>query len=212
MKLFNTILIFILFSLVGFGGLYIYLNSNTKIKIVNLKEVFNSSKFSLLNAPSQSLKADVKNLKGDVLWKNRISDNATKIENLISIQQGEGIETGEDGSVDLNFLDTANIKVFPNTKLDIIQTLPADLVFKQSSGEVTYQKTSTIPVSIRIAPVLIEVLGEVTINLDDTKNILTVTGQSKTAFNNKANVTRLIELKKDETVTINLNNLKVVAK
>lgn len=212
MKFFKNLLVFLFFLLVGFGGLYTYLSANPQIKTVNLKEVFNGSKFSLLNAPSQSLKGEIKNLQGEVLWKNRISDSAIKIDNLLSIQQGEGIETGEDGFVDINYLDTAHIKVFSKTKLDIIQTLPANLVFKQSSGQAIYQKISTIPVSVRIAPVLIEVLGEVTVNLDDVKNILTVKGFSKIAFNNNSNITRIIELKNDETLTINLNTLKVVLK
>jgi hypothetical protein len=158
------------------------------------------------------LRAGVKNLNGDVVWKNRIAETPTKVDTLSQVQQGESLITGEDGSVDLDFLDTAYIKLQSNSEVDIIQTLPANIVFKQLSGVVTYQKISTVPLSVRVSPLLIEILGNVSISIDKANGHIEITGPSKIAYNDKSNTTRLIELSDNKTVVFNPDTLKVVAR
>jgi hypothetical protein len=210
MKLIKHLVLFFIFLAVGFLSIGVLLKDVPKTKLPSIKEIFDSSKFSLLDAPSESLRAGVKNLNGDVVWKNRIAETPTKVDTLSQVQQGESLITGEDGSVDLDFLDTAYIKLQSNSEVDIIQTLPANIVFKQLSGVVTYQKISTVPVSVRVSPILIEVLGNVSVSINDINGRITISGLSKVAYNDKANTTRLIDVSDNQSIVFNPDTLKVV--
>lgn len=205
-------LIFIFFTLVGFGGLYTYLSSNPQIKINSLKEIFKGSKFSLLVAPKLSLKGEIKNMSGEVLWQGRVSDKPEKIKTLSNVQQGEAIETGTDGQIEIDFLNSANLILNKNSKVEFGQTLPANLVFIQSKGSVDYKKLSSLPVSVRSKLLLIEILGNVNINVIENTDLIEITGESKIAYNNNANVTKLVNINNGETLVFNSDTLKVDSK
>lgn len=198
--------------LIGFGGIYLYSQTFPTIGIINIQNFFSGSKFSLLDPPSQSLKGLVSKLTGTVMWQSRIADNPTKIDNLANIQQGEAVETGQDGSLSITFPSAAQIDIGPLSKVNMAQTIPNDLVFNQVNGEITYQKLANIPVSVRSMHILIEIIDKATINVDISKGIIKVKGGAKVAFNNSANNTRLIEIPAGKTLIFNDNNLRVVVK
>src|SRR5262245_2290273 len=53
------------------------------------------SKFSLANAPSESLRGNATNILGEVLWTSRVATEAARITTDQTIQQGESLETGK---------------------------------------------------------------------------------------------------------------------
>lgn len=207
MKFFKNLLIFTFFTLLGFGLIYTYLSSNPQIKMVTLKEIFNGSKFSLIDPPNLSLKADIVNLRGEIFWQSRVSETPVKLETLSYLQQGEGIETGDDGSLEVSFRDVLKIIINKNTKLDILQTLPANIVFSQGKGNVKYQKISNIPVSVRSGLLLIEVLDQTEVNVSN--DLVEVSGNAKIAYNNNINETKLREVPPGRKLVFNNQTLKV---
>lgn len=210
MQFFKHSVLFLIFFVVGFLGIYFFLKDIPKTRLPAIREIFESSKFSLLEAPSESLKAEIGSLEGEVMWKNRIAETPTKISTLSKVQQGESLITGDDGWVSLNFLDTALIKLEPQSEVDIVQTLPNNLVFRQISGTVDYQKTSSIPVSVRVSPLLIDVLSTTEVSIDSDNGRITISGVAKVAYNNKANVTQLVEVVQDEPFIFDPNTLREV--
>lgn len=211
MKLFKNVLIFLFFLLVGFGGLYTYLSSNPKLKSIVLKEILTGSKFSLLDAPKMSLKARITNFSGEVNWKSRIGDDFEKvISPSLSLQQGESLKTGIDGEITINFDQVSEIILGNSSSIDIVQTIPNDLVFSQYDGKIEYKKLSSIPVSVRAKRLLIEVLSVTKIQIDG--DLISVWGDAKIAYNNNANITKVLEVPKNKSLIFNNQSLKVVVK
>lgn len=210
MKFIKNFLVFLFFLLVGFGGLYSFLTSNPKIRTVSIKDIFSGSKFSLLEAPSYSIKANVSNLNGEVFWKSRISETATKVESLSNMQQGEGVITGDNGHIELGFVNVATVTVNENSEIDVVQTIPNDIVFSQKLGIIKYKKIGNIPVSVRVKRLLVEVFDDVQVEIDGS--LVRIIGNAKIAYNNNANVTKTLNVPLGKTLIFNNQSLKVVVK
>lgn len=208
---------FFIFSLlfaISFSGTYFILKYKDSFKEIkgetssveesNIKtEVSN---FSLENAPTESLRGKITKLTGDVAWQSRVATEEAKVENLTEVQQGERVVTGTDGSLAISFENAVNISISKNSDLDIVQTLPVNLVFLQNSGIVNYEKTGDSPVSVRSMHLIAVGSKEINVNVDKEKSLTTiknVDGELKITFNDLNFNVKEITVTKGKTYVFN---------
>lgn len=175
-------------------GLYFKFTGNKKPN-VEIKIPFIGSQFSLENAPSQSFKGKIISMSGEVNWQSRVATESSRLTTNIELQQGESITIGPSGNIKVQFGNGAEISLLPKTKVDIIQTLPDDMVFNQASGSAVYKKLSNYPLSIRALHLLVETENTVTISIDNNIIVLkSDSGNSKVAFNNLNNESQIVTI------------------
>ena len=188
---------------------------------ISFSDLVKVSRFSLSKAPSESLVGDITNMQGIVKFQDRVAtESAILTSPIVDVQQGESFETGSNGSFGLAFPSLsdnpkAEITVSPNTNLNIVQTLPADLVFSQTTGVAEYRKLADIPVTIRSLHLLIEDDGDITITLDDSAPFVTVvvnSGSATVAYNNISNISRVLTVNAGQKLTFNDHTRRVVIK
>lgn len=151
-----------------------------------------TSDFDLNDPPSLALKGQA-TVDGEVNWQSRMATQSALITVPQTIQQGESLETMA-GLVSLEFANVANLALAAQTHVDIVQTLPANLVFAQTSGQVSYKKLSTFPISVRIMHLLINIEGDVKVTIKN--NLVTIVGPVTVAYNNRQNVSQIVSSKK----------------
>ena len=177
-----------------------------------LKPFFPKTLFSIENAPDQSLIGEVASVSGNIAWQSRTANYATLISSPVKLQQGEEIDAQNNGNAVISFPGVGEITVFPNTQINFIQTLPANVVVEQKQGLSIYDKNGNIPISIRALDLLInptEGTCTVSVDKDSTEIIVTVdSGSATLAFNNINNVTNILTVKKGYEYVFN-NNTKV---
>ncbi len=223
MKFLKYLLLFLIPALLVAVGIVVYFKVNQKIsalKIPNLpsitlNDVIKFSRFSLEKAPSLTLVGSITSMTGEVNYEQRLATESARIDKPVNVQQGEILETGADGSLILNFKDTAEVAMNALTKVNIAQTLPADVVFVQTKGIAGYKKLSAVPVSVRALHLLIENGGEIKVSINDKRPIITVVainGAAQIAYNNLNNDTRLIGLNEGQTLTFNDGTRRAVIK
>lgn len=161
------------------------------------------SAFSLENAPTESLKATISTMSGEILWQSR---TATRSETLLSkdllIQQGERLIASESGSLTLNFDLAGELMLFPDSEIEIVQTLPVNLVFKQTQGVVDYEsKANTFAVLVnRLLVSFSNAAANVSVN--DINGVITVKvyrGQVTAAYNDQDFISQKIILSQNES-------------
>lgn len=180
---------------------------------VSFSDLVKLSRFSLEKAPSASLVGTITLMEGEVMHEERLATESAKITTPIPIQQGESLLTGVDGKIILTFEKAAEVNMFPETSVNIIQTLPANLVFYQTKGTATYIKLANIPVSIRTRRLLIENYGDITITMDKIEPVITITvnsGSATFAYNNLDNISQVLTVNEQKTLTFNEGMRKVV--
>ncbi|MCL4364449.1 hypothetical protein M1328_04400 [Patescibacteria group bacterium] len=153
--------------------------------------------FSVDIPPKDSLKGNVSQLSGDVFWESRSATSPALIKNLKAVQQGESLQTSDNGKIALEFPGAAAINMANNSMLSIIQTLPANLVFEQMSGKISFEKTGQPPLSARVFHLLVSIDGTATIDINKTNQRVTVTdnrGDSTLGFEDINNVSQVIKL------------------
>jgi hypothetical protein len=214
-----TALLLVIFG-AGFGAVYI-VSGRQKPEAVpsilpastNLPNLF--SNFSLENAPSESLRGQITEMKGSVDWQGRTATEAAKISTPIAIQQGENLITEAGGSLTLVFQNACSINFSEKTEVDIIQTLPADMVFSQVSGAAEYSKTGSYPIDIRTSTLLTELSGDATISRNPQKPVVTVfvkSGSAVAAYNDLKYISHEVTINAGQTYTFNYGTRKGVAK
>lgn len=202
----KSALLFIFFLFIGFTITFFLVNKKSSQEIVKPKVTISSeiSKFSLERAPSTSLHGEITMLSGDVMWQSRIATEASAITLKQKIQQGESLETGKTGEVSVAFPNML-FEISTDTKLNVIQALPASIVLEQPTGKIKYQTTSSTPLGIRISPVLIESKkGNFTISIDGDDGTVTLyveNGLVTAAYNDSDNISTLQKITEDEVFT-----------
>ncbi len=197
---------FFLYALVGgfiLVGLY-FRFTGVKKPNVEIKIPFIGSQFSLENAPSESLKGKIISMSGEVNWLSRVATESSKLANNTQLQQGESVMTGSEGNIKIQFGNAAEINLLPKTQIDIIQTLPDNIVFNQASGSALFKKTANYPLSVRALHLLVETENSVTISIDNS--IVTLKsdlGNSKAAFNDLNNESQVITVTEGSRYTFN---------
>ena len=165
-----------------------------------------TSSFSLENAPTESLKGKITTMEGEINWQGRIATEPAKLSSPVAIQQGEKLITGEKSNLSLVFPDACLVEFSEKTEVDVIQTLPANIVFSQISGTGEYIKMGSYPVSIRIVNLLVEEDGDMVVFIDPEEPIVTLTiksGKAIVAYNDSDFISREVALVDGQTFIFN---------
>jgi hypothetical protein len=176
MKSMRTVLLFLLFLLIGFtivGG-YRYITFTQK----SLPEIVPTiaTEFSLKNAPSESLLGTIASMSGTVKWLSRTADKSVKLTAPRSIQQGETLSTGKNGQAIVTIKNDSLINIAPDTDISFVQLLPINFVIEQDKGTVLYTNSQQVPISVRsFGMITIIDKGVVRIEADDKDKTITVT-------------------------------------
>ena len=181
--------LFIIFLVIGFTSVlgYRLFTTRTSEPITNIINNITQPGFSVEEAPSQSIRGSIKEMSGEVNWVSRTATEGAKITSLQALQQGEEIQTGENGTFLAEFPNESTIRIQPKTQIDFVQTLPIDFVTSIASGSATFTKLSDIPVSIRAMHLLIrQNSGEISVGIDSDNSLVSVnvvSGSIRVAFN-----------------------------
>jgi len=199
--------LFLASLLIIFGYLWLA-PRNTKF----LQPFFPKTLFSLENAPSNTLFGKTASASGEVFWQSRVATYATRINSPIKIQQGEEIDTYNNGKIFINFSSVGTISVFSDTQINFIQTLPANFVIEQKKGSVNYEKTGNVPMSVRGLDLLINInSGKNTVFVDaKTAKIIVIvqTGSVTLTFNDTGNKTNILTVESGREYIFN-NDTKI---
>jgi hypothetical protein len=169
-----------------------------------------TTKFSLQNAPSESLKGTIASLSGTVSWLSRTGVKPVQLKGQQVIQQGEEISTGSNGKVVLNIQNDSWLALAPNTHVSIIQLLPQNFVFEQDHGTAGYQNTIQVPVSIKSLDLVTLVnKGIVSLSVDPQKQIVTLSvkkGTAKEGYEDLQNTTNVVTVTAGQTFVFDETN------
>lgn len=214
--IFLFLVVFIVVISIGFGFSKTK-NKESAIVFSPIAEVATqkTSNFSLENAPTESLKGKITAMTGEISWQGRIATEPAKLYSPVLIQQGEKLITGEKSNLSLVFPDACSIEFSERTEVDIIQTLPANIVFFQTSGTGEYIKTGSYPVSIRAMGLLVEEDGDIVVSIDQEEPTVTLTlksGKATAAFNNSEYISHEVMLVSGQIFTFNYDTRKGVLK
>jgi hypothetical protein len=174
-----------------------------------------NSAFSLENAPKESLKGKITTMTGEIGWQGRTATEEAKLSSPITIQQGEKLESGEKSNLSLLISDACSVEFWENTEIEIIQTLPTNIVFSQTKGTGEYIKVGNYPVSIRVMNLLADVDGDVIISINPKKPYVTIntkSGKVTAAYNDSKLVSHEVALIKGQTFTFNYGTKRGVLK
>jgi len=152
---------------------------------------------------------------GEISWQSRTATESAKISSSIAIQQGEKLSTGQASRLSLVFPDAGSVDFSENTEIEIIQTLPANLVFSQTSGIGEYTKTGNFPVSIRAKNFLVEIDGDLIVSFDPKRPVVILTlksGKAVVAYNDLRFVSHEVTLVPGKIYTFNEDTRKGVLK
>lgn len=170
------------------------------------------SRFSIKEPPKDSKKGMVESMTGEVKWTSRVATEEAALDKPIQIQQGENLETGEEGEVVVKFTDIGIVKMFSKSEVSFIQTLPANFVFSQTKGSVIYSGEGQMPISIRTFHLLTVITqGVVELSISENEpiiNIVVKKGKIKVAFNNLKYESQVLELREGEAYIFNDEKLQ----
>lgn len=160
--------------------------------------------FSLEQAPMNALKGTVMGRAGDVYWESRVATEPALLQGNIHIQQGERIIASESGSVTITFPPAGSIEMYPLSVVDIIQTLPVNVVFMQRKGSIHYTVFGSSPISVRSYYLLVTSESgkfNVTVPENDMHVVVEVLdGQVRAAFNSLDFITQTITVYSGQTL------------
>lgn len=162
------------------------------------------TRFSLADAPADSLRATITKLSGDVTWQSRTATEAAPLTASRILQQGEILTTGSGGTASLTFAGSCLITLSPDTELNLTQTLPANIVLEIPNGRITSEKKCPEPISIRSMHLLLsQIEGTLQFTaLDDGTIIIGVTdGSAQVGFNDSDNVSTVLTINAGESLT-----------
>jgi hypothetical protein len=172
--------------------------------------------FSLEDAPTDSLRGTIATFSGEVQWQSRTATMPAALTVTRTLQQGEEVVTGDDGTLTLLFPTLLRIALKPNTSLSALQTIPNALVFAQQTGSATYTQLLTTPLSVRSRYLLIQQnAGTMTVMVDaDTgdSTIAVLQGSVTVAYNDSANVSTVQTISEGNTFIFQGSNRQGIIK
>lgn len=191
-----------------------FINTNITLSKTFNKSVISTIKFSLENAPSQSLQGRIASLSGNVQWQSRTAAQSVPLTMPRFMQQGEAVSTGDDGKILIKFPGFVTVNLLQDAVLNFIQTLPANLVFEQNSGIVSYTKEGAAPVSIRTFGLLTTMKqGIVIMVVKSTKENTAITVQKGSViegFNDTQNISNVVTINEGNQFVFNNDTKKGV--
>jgi len=199
----NTILIFFVFLFAGCALVlgYHYWSSDFSGEITKPSI---TTKFSLANAPSESLRGEIASMSGTVEWLSRTAANPIQVKNGQQIMQGEEVTTGKNGWVVITIQNDAALQLLADTDLRVVQLLPQNFVFVQDKGSIEYQNTQSVPVSIRSFD-LVSILNNGTVDyvVDQKEQTITASvkkGSMRSAYEDSQNNSQVMTAQAGQTV------------
>ena len=204
----KKILITFFFFVLGIIGAYfliIFPNNREPAKIISfLPEKISPTQtaFSLENAPDKTLKATISTVSGEILWQSRTAtEPSILLTKDLAVQQGEKLIASKSGTLTLNFDLAGELSLFPDTEIELVQTLPVNLVFNQTKGTAEYESRANT-FAVLVNRLLLNFLkANVKVSIDNTKGIITVKvnqGEVIAAYNNQNFVSQRVELQENE--------------
>lgn len=191
-------LFFLLAICVGFAGTFAY-RTYTKHQI----ETPAPSTFSLENPPSNSLKGQITTFSGDAFLQSRTASLPAELTSLQEVVQGENLVTKDKGTITVAFANRETLTIAPNSEIDFIQTLPANIVVAQQAGKIQYTKSSTVPFSITAFSLLVnQQQGTLTVLVDNKNKTATVevkNGSVQLAYVDTDQNTQVVNLSQGQT-------------
>jgi hypothetical protein len=206
------------------GGVGFYFLQKTVSEPVSNQKIFSTPTatipekppFSLEEAPSESLRGEIVIVTGEVNYLGRTATESAQVSSLgTKVQQGENYITGEDSILSINFKDACSILLGEKTEVDIIQTLPSNIVFSQITGTAQYINSGSYPISIRTSYLLTQLDGEAEISRDTDKSTIVVSvksGNAVMAYNDLNYRSHIVNISEDQTYTFNYDTRKGVLK
>lgn len=210
-NIFLGILLFFLGTIASLG-LFFWKNNSAiqPIIITDKKNNYPKTNFSLKQAPSDSLRGQISTMSGEIWWQSRVATAPAKLNNPIVIQQGENLIASNSGKLTVEFASVSAVTIFPKSEVEIVQTLPINIVFNQPKGTVQYQVSGVSPVSIRSLNLLVTVNSGL-INIDTDEKIGEIvlslrTGTAKVAYNSPLFVSKVWNLEPGDVFNYDSNN------
>jgi len=204
------LLLFVMAVGIGLGGVY-YAHTqdvaptptNTTIRPTRTPS---PTLFSVKNPPSESLTGTLNSFLGTVNWESRDATQSSPLSSRAVIKQGDYIETGEDGTVAITFSAAVTVTIEENSYIHIVQTLPANIVFSQNKGTVTYERTGDAPVTVRGLSLIVDLdeKSMIRVTVDEETETVVVTaeqGSGVAAYNDTDFETVKLTLNEGEALT-----------
>lgn len=195
------------------AGVFYYMNKPETAAVATVTPVQEQPRgtaFSMEQAPQLSLRGTLSDITGQPFWFSRTATEPASLLPSQTIQQGERILASESGTLTVTFGDAASLTIFPKADIEIIQTLPVNLVFGQRAGDAEYRATGVSPVSFRSYQALFTMQeGRVRVSIDpDTRTVgITVyEGAGKLVFNSVEFVTQMLTVQAGEQVLYDANS------
>lgn len=175
--------------------------------VTSKTNIAETSRFSLENAPSLTLKGQIATISGQVNLLARTATEPSQLKVPIEIQQGENLYTEDNSRANILFSDIADIHLLPQSELEFVQLLPSSFVFNLAKGTVEFTKNSLVPVSVRVLHLLVQQeSGDMTVSIDKNQPIVTITitqGSVTLAYNNSQNISSQITIASPHQATFN---------
>jgi hypothetical protein len=205
--------IFLLYLLLGIFIIFSYKKINEIINSNKLKTPLPESSFSLETAPNDSLKGTITSLSGDVSWQSRIATEPAKITKPIQVQQGEKILTKEKSLASIVFSNRVTIIIQPKTEIDLIQTLPENIVIGQNIGNAEYIKTNNNSLSIRTLDLLIKInQGNIKVSVSENQPYIIISvksGSITLGYNDINYITQVVNVETGKQLTFRTDTKKI---
>jgi hypothetical protein len=207
MKVFFSFLVMFILS----AGIMFFLTNKPVEKNEALVKPISTSAFSMEDAPSESLRGHIASMSGDVLWQSRVATEPAQLVAQRDIMQGENLVTKDTGTLELIYQNVADIIVDQDSEIDIVQALPASIVITQQNGNVTYKKSGSIPLAVKISGLLVSLEeGTVTITFDNANtsvNVVASNGKAKVAYTDSDNTSEVTEVETGNTFVFDTDSL-----
>ncbi|HWA51857.1 MAG TPA: hypothetical protein VG895_02300 [Patescibacteria group bacterium] len=183
---------YILFAagiLFGLSVVFIYkiITTHPAEPIGNIVQNIAKPDFDISKAPSQSIQGKILSMSGNIFWESRTATESSQISYPQILQQGESLQTGDNGNAQVEFPNEAEIIMDAKTEIDFIQTLPTEFVVNIASGSATFTKLND-PLEIRAGHLLTKInSGQTKIGIDETGNINLniISGSITSAYNDQ---------------------------
>ncbi len=174
-----------------------------------------SVEYSFEDPPTESLRGSIATMSGEIHWQSRTATESSKLSDIQEVLQGETYSTKEESALFLVFENVCAVDISEKSQVEIVQTLPVNFVFKQTSGNVSYTKIGENPVSIRALSLLIDIGGNTAVSIDSEQKYISVKVLSNTAtvaYNDAGYVSHQIKIEEGKTYTFNHGTRKGVLK
>jgi hypothetical protein len=170
---------------------------------------FKPTKFSLENAPSDSIRGQITNMSGDIWRQSRTATEPAKLTEAVPIQQGEVLIASVSGKISVNFDPAVKLTLFPDTRVEIVQTLPLNLVFNQTRGVGQYLVTGQAPLTVRSLNLIVNLDdGLLVVDTDEEAGAIILglkTGRAKVGYNSPGLESRVWELEPGDVFEFDSN-------